>query len=248
MNCKNCNQDYEGKYCNNCGQKANAKRLDFGYLRDEVVTSIFQLERGMLFTMKELVTRPGHSIRAFIEGKRKNHFKPLAFLLVAGTLYVISNKIVGNTTVVDQFIEGFKEGGQVLPDSPEEKIFNGIIDYQVYVILIAMLIYSVASYLAFIKSGYNFIEHLVLNFYISGQQFFIYTIFSFFIFEDESIFILIPFLLAFLFNAWTFIQFFKDKGFLKKIGLVLLTYILFFIILFIVMMIISFTGKYLNMG
>ncbi|QOG00887.1 DUF3667 domain-containing protein [Flavobacterium sp. MDT1-60] len=34
-----------------------------------------------------MFTRPGHSIREFIEGKRVKHFKPLWLVAVLGALY-----------------------------------------------------------------------------------------------------------------------------------------------------------------
>lgn len=235
MECKNCKQQYEGSYCNLCGQKSNTKRLDFLYLRNEITTSILQLDRGILFTIKELLTRPGHSIRDFIEGKRIKHFKPLAFLFVAASLFVIANKIIGNTTFIDQFLTGIIEGGgeELSSTTLAGKFLKWVIDYQPYAILLAMLAYSFASYLAFIKSGYNLIEHLVLNAYISGLQFLIYTIFSFFISEDKGEWTLIPLLLGFLFNFWTYIQFFEAKKFLPKMVLFVLTYLLYISFLFV---------------
>ncbi len=63
-----------------------------------------------------------------------------------------------------------------------------------------MLIFSLASYLAFIRSGYNLIEHLVLNFFISGQQFLIYAFFSFFLLDENSAIVYITIGLGFLFT------------------------------------------------
>lgn len=32
MICKNCEQQFQGSFCNNCGQKSNVKRINFAYL------------------------------------------------------------------------------------------------------------------------------------------------------------------------------------------------------------------------
>lgn len=251
MECKNCHQKYKGSYCSNCGQKNNLKRLDVKYLREEIARSIFQLERGLLFTIKELATRPGHAIREFIEGKRIPHFKPLSFLLIATTLYVIANKVFGNTTFINQAIAGFnnyEESNVVASNSVEADIFKWLTNYQTYVILLTTLIFSIASYIAFFKSGYNFIEHLVLNFYISGLQFLIYTFFSFFNFDEDSIFVIAPLGLGFLFNLWSFFQFFSAKRLPTKVVLLLLTYILFFVGIVIVALMIALIGQILNGG
>ncbi len=67
---------------------------------------------------------------------------------------------------------------------------------------------------------------------------FIYFIFSF-IFDRNSYVILLPLMLGMLLNFWTYIQFFNKKSFLKKISLILLTYIIFLIQIIIGMILIS---------
>lgn len=69
MICKNCKNTFEGNFCNRCGQSSKVRKINFRYVLDEVPNSIFQIDRGFLFTVKELFTRPGHSIREFIKGK-----------------------------------------------------------------------------------------------------------------------------------------------------------------------------------
>ena len=144
MICKNCEQNFYGNYCNNCGQKSNVRKIDFKYLVNEIPDSIFQINRGFLFTLKELFINPGHSIRAFLEGKRKNHFKPLAFIIFTSTLYVVAHYFIGNQTFIDDAISGYKTGGQVASND----VMNWIAKNQTYVILILVPIYSLASYLA----------------------------------------------------------------------------------------------------
>ncbi len=63
MICKNCKQNFNGNFCNNCGQNSNVRKIDVKYLIDEIPNSIFQINRGFLFILKELFTRPGDSIR-----------------------------------------------------------------------------------------------------------------------------------------------------------------------------------------
>lgn len=232
MICKNCEQNFNGNYCSNCGQKSNVRKVDFKYLLEEIPNSIFQINRGFLFTLKELFTRPGHCIREFLEGKRKNHFKPLAFIIFTSTLYVLSHYFLGNQTFIDDAISGYKSGDNV----ENSDLMNWISKNQTYVILILVPFFSLASYLAFIKSKYNYFEHLVLNIYITGQQMFIYFIFSF-IFDRNSYLILLPLLLGMIFNFWTYIQFFNNKNTFKKILLILLTYLIFILVMIIGMMI-----------
>ncbi|WP_084205915.1 DUF3667 domain-containing protein [Psychroserpens mesophilus] len=241
MICKNCKQDFSGNYCSNCGQNSNVRKVDFKYLMDEIPNSIFQINRGFLFTLKELFIKPGHSIREFLEGKRKNHFKPLAFIILTSTLYVLSHYFIGNQTFIDDAITGFKSGSKV----ENNQLLNWIAKNQTYFILILVPLFSLASYLAFIKSKYNYFEHLVLNIYITGQQMFIYFLFSF-IYDRDSYLVLLPLLLGMGFNFWTYIQFFNKKSTLKKVLLILLTYIIFILQIFIGMIIFSIVMAVIN--
>ncbi len=108
MECKNCGAELKGRYCSTCGQRSNVERLGFGYLRDEIASNIFQLNRGVLFTVKESLTRPGHSIRGYVEGRRIDHIRPLSFILLASAIYLIVNQLIGNSTFIDQFVQGYR--------------------------------------------------------------------------------------------------------------------------------------------
>ncbi|WP_040253152.1 DUF3667 domain-containing protein [Psychroserpens mesophilus] len=234
MICKNCEQDFVGNYCSTCGQNANVRKVNYKYLMDEIPNSIFQIDRGFLFTLKELFTRPGHSIRGFLEGKRKNHFKPLAFIILTSTLYVLSHYFIGNQTFIDDAITGFKSGAK----SENNYLLKWISQNQTYFILILVPFFSLASYFAFIKSKYNYFEHLILNIYITGQQMFIYFLFSF-IYDRDSYLVLLPLLLGMGYNFWVYIQFFNEKSTFKKVLLILLTYLIFITQIFIGMILFS---------
>lgn len=242
-NCQNCNEIITGNFCANCGQKSDIRKINFRYLLDEIPNSIFQVNRGFLFTVKELFTRPGHSIREFLEGKRKKHFKPLAFLFLTSSLYILLNYLIGNQTFIGDFIEGFKAVGE----NNDIEIFNWISNNQTYFIFFILPFFSLASYLAFLKSKYNYFEHFVLNLYITGQQMLIYLIFSFIVDVDrDGVIILLPLLLGTSLNIWAFIQFFNKKSIFKKISLIILTYIIFIIEITLGMFILVGVLKFIN--
>ncbi len=222
MKCKNCGYNLDGNFCKNCGQKSDIKEINFRYLLEEIPNSIFQVNRGFLFTVKELFTRPGHSIREFIEGKRKPHFKPMAFLFLTSSLYILLSHLIGHQTFFGDFMSGITEAAE----SNDNVIFNWLSNNQAYLIYITIPFFSLASFLAFFKSGYNYFEHLVLNLYITGQQMVIYLIFSF-ISDRDSAIILLPILLGTSLNIWTYLQFFNHKSLVKRILLIIATYAIF---------------------
>ncbi|MEO1214563.1 MAG: DUF3667 domain-containing protein [Bacteroidota bacterium] len=226
MLCKNCGHEVEGNFCQHCGQRTNVGRIDFYYLAHEIPNSVFQLDRGFFFTVKELFTRPGHSIREFISGKRKYFYKPIAYLLITTTFYILSTFLMGTNTLMVDLLIGFKSGMEASDSSQGQGMVDWVIRNQTYLTFLVLPLFSLASYLTFARSGYNYVEHLVLNLYITGQQMIIYLIFVFFIVE-ENVWMATPIILAITYNIWTYLQFFKEKSLGKKTLLIALSYFLF---------------------
>ena len=102
MVCKNCENEFNGNFCNNCGQKSNTRKINYNYLIEEISNNVFQVHRGIFFTVKELSYRPGHSIREFLNGKRKQHFKPVGFVLITSALYVFTSLLFNENTFSQQ--------------------------------------------------------------------------------------------------------------------------------------------------
>ncbi|MBX2871455.1 MAG: DUF3667 domain-containing protein [Saprospiraceae bacterium] len=228
MKCKNCEKSFEGSYCNHCGQKSEIRRIDAKYLLHEIPNSVFQLDRGFLFTVKELFLRPGHSIRAFLQGKRKPHYKPFAYLIITFTLYALAAYFMARNTYIDDLLFGFKGRMMESGEAVNTPILDWISAHQVYVTLLILPFFSLASYLAFIRSSYNYFEHLVLNLYITGQQMIIYLILGFIFFQD-NVLTGVPILIGFFYNFWVYYQFFHHKRPMAKVGLIALTYLTFVI-------------------
>ena len=80
--CKNCVFEFEEKFCPQCGQKAKTKRITTKTVWEEVRRSMIHYDSGFFFTMLQLLRRPGHAIREYLEGKRTMHFKPVKFMLL----------------------------------------------------------------------------------------------------------------------------------------------------------------------
>lgn len=67
--CKNCDNTFEGNFCNNCGQSKDTHKLSMHYIWHDLQHGIFHFDNGIFYTIKNLLTKPGVSIREFIEGK-----------------------------------------------------------------------------------------------------------------------------------------------------------------------------------
>jgi hypothetical protein len=177
MICKNCGHTTEGDYCSHCGQKPNPGRLNFSYLLSEITNTVFQFHTGFLYTLKKLFVAPGELITDFLQGKRKRYFKPISYLLILSTVYFIVTWAINESTWIGDFISGWNAGSKE-KDSPPNQVLMWFSEKYAYSSLLLLPIFSFASYLSFFRFHKNYIEHIVINAYITGQQALFYTFFA----------------------------------------------------------------------
>jgi hypothetical protein len=246
--CKNCNHSFEGKFCNNCGQSAKTREINFKNTIQEFQQSIIQIDKGIFFTTKQLLLKPGLTIREYLEGKRVNHFKPFAYILVLSTIYALLSISFNKSTFITEFIDGVNAG---ITEKSTNKLefltgfFEWATSNYAYFTLLTIPIWSLASYLCFIRAKFNYFEHLILNSYLAGLRTVIYLMilsFTFFI-EDQSINDGIDVFKSYLGMGLTFLvyyQFFNLTSPFKKIFLTLLTYNLLLILTVIIFFALAF--------
>lgn len=230
MICKNCGNVAHANYCSHCGQKTDLRPLNFSYLVNELSENVFQLQRGFFFTVKSLFTAPGKSINAYLKGRRKQYFKPVSYLFLLSTIYLLVTLALGQNTWMGDFISGWLEGvresgGDIRP------IFLWLSEKYAYTALLLIPIFSLASYLAFLKFKKTYVEHIVINAYITGQQAIIYSVFAALGFFIESEYLeMLPFLVSVSYNIWTYYQLFQKGNRVLNILRSLLTYLLYLIL------------------
>jgi Protein of unknown function (DUF3667) len=88
--CKNCSQDFEGKFCNNCGQKSYTdKDKSVKHIFEEVFHFMTHLEGTIFTTLKTLFKNPGKLTVDYCNGARKKYYKPISFYLLLVIIYLI---------------------------------------------------------------------------------------------------------------------------------------------------------------
>ena len=64
------------------------------------------MDRGIFYSLKELMLRPGHLMRDYIEGRRANQVKPLLLLMITAAAvvflskYLLAGDVLGSAFVV----------------------------------------------------------------------------------------------------------------------------------------------------
>lgn len=146
--CKNCSNHFEGNFCNNCGQAANTHKLNMHFIWHDLQHGLFHFDNGIFYTIKQLLTRPGYTIREFIDGKRVRHFKPLSFIFVLATVYgVLYHLFINNLYNV----KPINANEDVL--SAYEKVIKWTTDHFAYSTLILILITTIVPISCLKSSG-----------------------------------------------------------------------------------------------
>ena len=93
--CLNCDHAVPDRYCGHCGQDAHhTHRLTMTDMPHDILHSIWHVDKGILYTLKTMVRRPGPTIRAYLAGKRVDHFRPLSLLFMITGLYALLSSVL----------------------------------------------------------------------------------------------------------------------------------------------------------
>ena len=99
MLCKNCGNEFNGNFCNQCGQKASVKRLTYRSLADNLLQGFLHVDKGFFYTIRMLIVNPGKVVLDFINCKRASYFQPFPLLIILATIYGLFESIVNPVKV-----------------------------------------------------------------------------------------------------------------------------------------------------
>ncbi len=156
-NCLNCTATVSLHFCPNCGQKSTTHRYSIKhFVEHDFVHGVWHVDKGIFFTVKELFTRPGHSVREFIQGKRVIYFSFITLILM---LLTLGGLLAPYTQI--KMVDLMPQESKEMMGTMERFMST----YPKLVMIITIPFYSLFSFLWFRKSRLNFSEHLVLNSY-----------------------------------------------------------------------------------
>ena len=87
--CHCCGYTFTGNYCPCCSQKADLGRIGWKSVRQGVMDIWGLGTRSLLFSLWQLLLRPGYFISEYISGKRPVSFPPVKMLFVLAIIYVL---------------------------------------------------------------------------------------------------------------------------------------------------------------
>ena len=178
--CANCGAQRAGEYCCRCGQHFLEDRLTFRLLARELLERV-TFERGLLRTVREMTTRPGHVVRAYLAGRRRTYASPLTYLFVGAAVsyagWRLHDEMVRAHTraQVEQAVAG---PNPVLTAAQLERyfeVFFGVMTQFTWLGLAACVPFALLLRLLFRRQGINLLEAAVFTLFVSGHGFLLFT-------------------------------------------------------------------------
>jgi len=165
-NCKSCNAVLAGNFCSNCGHPAKTKRIDGHYIMHEI-EHVLHFEKGILYTVKELMIKPGTSVKEFLAENRSRLVKPIIFIIITSLIY----------TLITHFFH-IEEGYinfSLDKNSALTAISSWIQNHYGYANILMGIFIAFWLKVFFKKHEYNFFETLILLCFVMGMGMLIYA-------------------------------------------------------------------------
>ena len=158
-NCLNCGKVLVDKYCSGCGQEADTHRISFkSFFIHDVLHVIFQIEKGMLFTAKQALIRPGKAALDYISGKRKRYYNIFYLVLITFGLILF----------LRHFLDELYIGqGEIITDKPylneASKALDEIFSKKSKIIIFLFVPFAALnSFVLFKRKKLNLSEHAII--------------------------------------------------------------------------------------
>ena len=222
--CTNCDSPMTGNYCATCGQPAHIKRINVHYIMHEI-QHVLHVEKGLIYTVKELLIRPGQRVREYITENRNRLVKPVIFIIITSLIYTVISHYFHLDVGYIEFKDTAGSGVNIINDWVQNHYGYSNILMGIFIALWTKLFFR--------KYGYNFFEILILLCFVMGIGMLLFSVFA--IAEGLSHLKLMPIsaFVFFVYSAWAIGQFFdkqKFANYLKAFGAYMLGMISFSIV------------------
>lgn len=199
------------------------------------IPEAFDLERGVVFTLRRLFIDPGAMTLDYL-GRNRFHYVPSFRLLVVTTAFVLL--LINSGTGLDPFMAGFQEGGGEDIDQETVNVIQNLFWQFFNLFLWLYLPFGAAiAYLFNRKKPFNFAEHLVFQSNLLSLA----NIFSLVLMAGSllpgSIVGILYFAPVLLYNFLGYRSFFQKswiRSILEVIVIVVVSYILYFVFLSVI--------------
>lgn len=240
--CLNCNETVSQHFCPNCGQKTNTHRITLEhFIKQDILHGVWHFEKGILFTLKEALLRPGKAALDYISGKRIRYYN----------VFYLTLLLIGLNILLLHFYDNFKTNSTLTPNDVDTtpNITKFLADNVKFILFCIVPILGCNSYLVFRRLKLNIAEHFIIGGMCLLGMVQLTILFSFsnflneqFSFKFLGIIEVISFFLIVLFPFWCYYNSIKNRyTFLGSLWRLVVFYILVLIQIQLILAIIVLT-------
>jgi hypothetical protein len=228
---KKSNQHIDNMVSPSSEQTSKLERIDRHYFTQQV-QQVFNVDRGILYTTKEFLIRPGKSIQEFLFENRDKHVKPVFFLIFTSIIFSLISYFLN----IEYSYFNVNEI-QVLQDKINTGDFGEWLNNNIgYTNLIIGIF--IALWIRVFVRNYNIFEIIVMLCYILGIMTLILSL-AFVIGKvaNNGFIVLGVMLIFFLYPIWAIGQFFGKKKFvsyIKSLVVMILGYTSYFFVFILI--------------
>ncbi len=162
--CISCDYQHTERYCPNCGEISNLRKITFKAVFVEAFSTFTNMDKGFLYNLRGITFNPQTFIQGYLSGKRKGIFNPISYLIISISLYLIFENIfpvvapnLPSDTTQDTILYkiGFEAG----------KIIT-----QYFKFFWIMSVFFLAAPSAFLYGKRNFAEHVTIACFLIGHS------------------------------------------------------------------------------
>jgi hypothetical protein len=159
-NCLNCEKVLIDEFCSGCGQKSDTHRITFkNFVFHDVLHGTFHIEKGIIFTAKQALTRPGKAALDYISGKRKPYYNVFYLVLIVFGLILFLGHLFEE---IELFFGGELEPERTYINEASRKLTR-IFDHSKIIIFLFVPFAALNSFILFRRKKLNLSEHAILS-------------------------------------------------------------------------------------
>lgn len=120
--CKNCDHQFSGKYCSNCGQSVKELERPIRFMIADFMGTIITFDTRLVKTFITILFKPGKLTIDFLAGKRARYMPPFRFYLFVSFVMFLMISTITNLSFNDNIDDAKKTGQEIKADT------NALID------------------------------------------------------------------------------------------------------------------------
>lgn len=152
--CLNCDFSVDNKFCPRCGQKTDTHRIVLKhFIMHDLLHGVWHLEKGILFTLKETLLRPGQAALDYISGKRVKYYNVFYLSLLVLAINILLLHFSKETNAEITKAKTLKE----------MNINDFYSEYAKFVLFSIVPLLALNAKLFFKKLKLNLAEHLIMG-------------------------------------------------------------------------------------